>query len=93
MGTVLQFTKNFGPDEMDILGQAFDKACQELYDSDRDHALKQIIARRLIAAASRGERNPDRLCEAALVSLGLREKSEITGTARALSQPEKKCPA
>jgi hypothetical protein len=84
MGTVLQFTKrSFSPDEIDILGQAFDKACQELYDSGRDSALKEIIARRLVAMAGRGERNPDRMCEAALVSLGLREKSEMTGTAAA----------
>jgi hypothetical protein len=73
---VLQFTKrSFNSDEVSVLGQAFDKACQELYDSGQSDSLEEIIAKRLVTIAARGELDPDRMCEAALVSVGLREKA------------------
>lgn len=36
---------------------------------EQPQAMREIAARRILALASRGERNPDRLCAAALVTL------------------------
>ena len=75
---VLQFVRrSFNPDEVAILGQAFDKACQELYDSVQPVSLEEIIAKRLIMIAARGETDPERMCEAALISVGLRPVGPI----------------
>jgi hypothetical protein len=53
------------------LSQAFEKACAELHDRGQPIIVREIIARRIIEIAGRGERDPDQLCIAALTSLGL----------------------
>jgi hypothetical protein len=56
-----------------ILRQAYDKACNEIRDNGEPTAsVKEAIAERLIDIAARSERAPDEMCEAALVSLGLK---------------------
>jgi hypothetical protein len=54
-----------------LLAQAFDKACAELHDRGQPIIVREIIARRIIEIAGRGERDPEQLCSAALTSLGL----------------------
>lgn len=56
----------FDPDEVEHLCLAYDKACRSLHDRGQPPVVLEIIAKRIIEAAKRGERDPDRLCEAAL---------------------------
>jgi hypothetical protein len=48
------------------MNEAFDAACKELQDTGQPELVLDIIAERIIAAASAGERDPVRLREAAL---------------------------
>jgi hypothetical protein len=54
-----------------LLAQAFEKACAALHDRGQPVIVREIIARRIIEIAGRGERDPDELYVAALTSLGL----------------------
>lgn len=51
------------------MGIAFENACKSLKLVDRSNPLNQIIAMRIIALASSGEHNPDRLYAGALATL------------------------
>jgi hypothetical protein len=64
-------TRAFDPEATHILCIAFDKACSTIADRDRSEFVKELIARRVIALAERGERDTDRLAEATSASLGL----------------------
>jgi hypothetical protein len=55
-----------------IVCQAFDQACTALDDTRQPDSLKPAIATRMIEIVTRGERNPAEICEAALISLGLK---------------------
>ena len=57
----------FEPDVITLMGEALEAACKALDDSDRQVETREIIARRIIAAARFGERDPVRLRTAALV--------------------------
>ena len=54
-----------------IIGEAFDKVCKEMHDKGQPDLVKEIIANRLIEIADHGERDPEKMCESALISLGL----------------------
>lgn len=56
----------FDPSEVDLLCLAYDKARRSLYDRGQPPLVQELIARRIIDAAKLGERDPDKLCEAAL---------------------------
>jgi hypothetical protein len=56
----------FDPEALAAMGEAFDAACKALEDTGQPQIVREIIAQRIIEAASRGERNPVRLVEAAL---------------------------
>jgi hypothetical protein len=60
----------FDPDEIEVLSKAFEKARKSLHDRGQPPIVQEIIAQRIIAVAKTGERDPDRLCEAALLALG-----------------------
>ena len=60
--------------EVDLLQLAYDKARRSLHDRGQPPVVQEIIARRIIDAAKHGERDPDKLCEAAL-SLALGNKA------------------
>jgi hypothetical protein len=63
----------FDVETIAIIRQAFDKARKEIHDEGQPTAsVKKMIAERLIEIAAHGERAPDKMCEAALVSLGLK---------------------
>jgi hypothetical protein len=65
--------QGFDVETMAIIRQAFDKARKEIHDEGQPTAsVKMMIAERLIEIAAHGERAPDKMCEAALVSLGLK---------------------
>lgn len=60
----------FEPEDVALLTAAYDHCIGKLQLRDRDDVLTELLAKRIIEAASRGERQPDRLCQHALASLG-----------------------
>jgi hypothetical protein len=57
------------PETKRVMGVAFEAARVALKLSDRDDPAVAILAKRIIALAKEGERNPDLLCERALKDL------------------------
>jgi hypothetical protein len=55
----------FEPEATTAMGEAFDAACKELHDGGEPQ-VRKLLAKRIIAAASRGELDPVRLRAAAL---------------------------
>jgi hypothetical protein len=53
------------------MGEAYDKARKALHDKGQPPVVQEIIAKRIIAIAAKGERNPDELARRALQALGL----------------------
>ena len=72
MGQVLPFVRReaaFDLEATAILIAAYQTAIQRVGDRRHPAALREIAARRIIALATKGERNPERLCAAALATL------------------------
>jgi hypothetical protein len=59
----------FGPEEIKILGDAFEDALRTLRLVNRDDPATEIVAKKIIELAQRGERDPARLREAAVQSV------------------------
>jgi hypothetical protein len=57
----------FEPEAVAAMSEAFEAACEVLQDTGEPQALREIIAKRIVAAATVGERDPVRLLAAALV--------------------------
>lgn len=76
MGTVLPFFLNqgFDPEATTAMGAAFDLACKELHDRGQPDLVREVIAKQIIKGARAGERDPDRLCAAALRALGVERR-------------------
>jgi hypothetical protein len=73
MGQVLPFVRReaaFDLEATAILIAAYQTAIQRVGDRRHPAALREIAARRIIALATKGERNPERLCAAALATIG-----------------------
>ena len=51
------------------IGKAFDAACKELRDGGQPAVVHEVMIKRIIAAARKGERNVTRLRDAALTGL------------------------
>jgi hypothetical protein len=61
MSTILQFLKPgavFDANATRGMGEAFDTACASLHDRGQPKIVQQIIAEKIIEAASEGERDP-----------------------------------
>jgi hypothetical protein len=61
-----------------IMGEAFDSACKELHDKGQPEIVYEVIAKRIIDAAKKGERDPIQLRKAGLAALGLDDEGEWT---------------
>ena len=59
------------------MGKAFDQACKSLQDFGSACTVREIIAKRIVAVARNGERDPARLHEQALLALGIEETSML----------------
>ena len=73
MATVLQFIRNksdFDDETTRLMGEAFDAVCRDLHDTGQPALVREIIAKRIIEAAKKGERDPARLRTAGLAALG-----------------------
>lgn len=64
-------TQAFDPEATQKLCIAFDKVCSTVVDGDRSEFVRELIARRVIALAERGECDAEKLAEATTSSLGL----------------------
>src|SRR5260370_3208886 len=64
MADVLLFFQDaaFDDDATQVMGKAFDRACQSLHDNGQPDLVRQIIAKRIIEVARKGERDPDHYC-------------------------------
>ncbi len=51
------------------MAEAFDAACRELDDAGQPAVVHEVLARRIIDAARKGERDPTRLRDVALAAL------------------------
>src|SRR5258708_38544571 len=56
----------FEPEATVAMGEAFEAACKELRDLGQLQMVRNVVAKRIIAAARRGELDPVRLRTAAL---------------------------
>ena len=56
---IYQFLKDsdFGPEEIRIIVEAYQRACEELNLTDKPEQMKQLVAKRVFAIAQTGERN------------------------------------
>jgi hypothetical protein len=71
----------FEPETVALMSEALEAACKVLGGFDQLDAAREVIARRVIVAASMGERDPDRLQARALAGLDhrmLHTKAAIT---------------
>jgi hypothetical protein len=69
MADILQFRLRlsvFAPELTSAMGDAYDKAVAALPDIERELALRELVAKRIIRSARRGERDPEHLCSTAL---------------------------
>ena len=71
MASILPFIPRGVFDDADTktLGEAFDAACKALHDTGQPALVQEVLARRIIAAARKGERDLRRLRQAALAAL------------------------
>jgi len=82
---------SFDPETKRVMGVAFEMARAALRLSDSSDPVVAIVARKIIALAKDGERNPDLLCEKALTSLQLRKLS-AAGNGASLAYLLQPCP-
>jgi hypothetical protein len=61
----------FDPEATQVLCLAFDTVCGAIARRDQSEVVREVIARRVIALAERGLRDPNKLAEAVTSSLGL----------------------
>jgi hypothetical protein len=76
MASIIPFMRrrgDFDDEATRRMGEAFDAACRSA--REQPQIVQEIIARRIIEAAMKGERDPIRLCNIALVGLGIREEA------------------
>jgi len=60
----------FDAEATQALGKAYAVACLSLHPSGQPPVVQEILAKKIIEVAQRGERNPDRLAAIALANLG-----------------------
>jgi hypothetical protein len=76
MTAIIPFIRNnvFDAETTKAMGEAFDVACVEIGNGGQPALVKEVIAKRIIEAAKKGERDPQRLCAKALDALGLNRR-------------------
>jgi hypothetical protein len=72
MASILPFIKKetvFDDATTRLMGEAFDEVCKSLRDKGQPEVVYEVIARRIIEAAKKGERDPQRLRAAGTIGL------------------------
>ena len=62
------------PAEIAILAAAYEDALRILRLTDREDPITEVVAKKIIDVAELGERDPARICEAALKELGVTQE-------------------
>jgi hypothetical protein len=77
MAGILPFIKegSFSPDVTQIMGEAYDHATRGLHDTGQPALVQEIIAKRIVDLAGSGERDPQKLANLALQSLGIAKQT------------------
>jgi hypothetical protein len=73
MASILPFIRDkshFDDEATRLMGEAFDATCRGLRDSGQPSLVQEVIAKRIIKAAIKGQRDPARLRAAGLAALG-----------------------
>ena len=76
VASILPFIRlraDFDDEATRIMGEAFDAARASLQDIGQPQIVYEIIAKRIIEAAKKGERDPTRLRDAGLAALGYKK--------------------
>lgn len=71
MADILQFIRPqtaFDPEFITLLGKAYDMAIAALHNVGQPDVVREVIAKRIIKEARKGERDPAKLCAAALTA-------------------------
>jgi hypothetical protein len=63
---ILESHSGFGPEDVEAMARAFERACKTLQPSSDQISLRELIAMKIVANARCGERDPDRLCQLAI---------------------------
>ena len=83
MGSILPFIARssavFNDLATQVMGEAFEAACKELHDKGQPTVVYEVIAKRIIDAAKKGERDPVQLRNAVLAALGFDDKDKQAG--------------
>ncbi|HEY1748713.1 MAG TPA: hypothetical protein VGG11_18350 [Xanthobacteraceae bacterium] len=78
MASILPFLRvksdHFDDEATRVMGEAFDMACAELQDSNLSDLIREMIAERIIEAAKKGERRPQRLCSVGVAAVSPEQK-------------------
>jgi hypothetical protein len=72
MASILPFIRkgrDFDDGLTKLMGDAFDAACCELHDTGQPEIVQEVLAKRILAATWRGERDAERLRDAALSAI------------------------
>ena len=64
-----RFSNGFDPETVKAMMAAFDKACDVLRLARTHDAATETLAKKIVAQAQSGERDPDKLCEMTLRAL------------------------
>jgi hypothetical protein len=75
MTSILPFLREavFEPEQTRAMSLAFDRACLSI-KNDRDGLVREVLAKCILAHAQQGEKDPDRLCDAALAAFGIQQQ-------------------
>jgi hypothetical protein len=83
MASILPFVRikfDFDDEATRIMGEAFDAASKGLPDSGQTALVREIIAKRIIKAATKGERDPSPLARCWTSLFGNRQGSDLDAT-------------
>jgi hypothetical protein len=72
MASILPFIRkrnDFDDGLTQLMGDAFEEACRELHDKGQPPVVQEVLAKRILDAVRRGERDPKRLRDAALSAI------------------------
>ncbi len=72
MAQIIRFIQpdnSFDPETIALLGSVYDEAIAELHDRGDPEVVREVIAKRIIHLAAKGERDPIRLQRGALAAL------------------------
>ena len=80
MASILPFIRprgDFDDETTRLMGEAFDAARAALHDHGQPEIVYAIMAKRIIEAAQKGERDPIRLRDAGLAALGYKNRHRL----------------